>query len=78
MSKKCFVEFYLTAVLKAATNDRVRAYYIYHDPTRQEVMKLERKHAHGGGLVEVPITGLGLMQIAAVALDKVREVFHET
>ena len=41
-------------------------------------MKLERKHAHGGGLVEVPITGLGLMQIAAVALDKVREVFHET
>ena len=32
MSKKRFVEFYLTAVLKAATNDRVRAYYIYHDP----------------------------------------------
>lgn len=78
MSKKRFVEFYLTAMLKAATGGRVRAYYIYYDMTHQEIMKLEHEHDHGGGLVEVPITGLGLVQIAAVATEKVREVFHET
>lgn len=77
MSKKRFVEFYLTAMLKAATGGRIRAYYIYYDMTHQEIMKLEHEHDHGGGLVEVPITGLGLVQIAAAAIEKVHEVFHE-
>lgn len=78
MSKKRFVEFYLTVMLKAATGGKVRAYYIYYDMTRQEIMKLEYEHDHGGGLIEVPITGMGLVQIAAAAIEKVCEVFHET
>lgn len=78
MSKKRFVEFYLTAMLKAATGGRVRAYYIYYDMTHQEIMKLEYEHDHGGGLVEVPVTNLNLVEIAAAATEKVGEVFHET
>lgn len=77
MSKKRFVEFYLTAMLKAATDSRVRAYYIYYDLTRQEIMKLEHEHARGGNLVEVPVTGLSLVEIAAAAIETVKEVFHE-
>ena len=42
MSKKRFVEFYLSAMLKAATNGRVtRVAYLYYDLTHTEVVRVE-------------------------------------
>lgn len=53
MSKKRFVEFYLSAMMKAATGGQVqRVAYLYYDLQHVEVVRIEYEHAHGGGCVK--------------------------
>lgn len=73
MSKKRFVEFYLSAMLKAATSGRVtRVAYLYYDLTHTEVVRVEYEHDHGGGVNELPVTGLSLLGIAAAVIDRLK------
>lgn len=65
MSKKRFVEFYLAAMMKAASGGRViRLVYIYYDMTRKEAVKVYRED----GPVEIDVTGLELMEIAKAVM----------
>ena len=74
MSKKRFVEFYLSAMLKAATNGRVtRAAYLYYDMTRMEVVRVEYENDYGGGVKEVEVTGLSRLGTAAEVIGRVKE-----
>lgn len=73
MSKKRFVEFYLSAMLKAATNGRVtRVAYLYYDLTHAEVVRVEHEYDQGGGVYELPVTGLSLLEIAAAVIDRLK------
>lgn len=74
MSKKRFVEVYLSAMLKAATNGRVtRVAYLYYDLTHTEVVRVEYEHDRGGGGVnELPVTGLSRLGIAAAVIDRLK------
>lgn len=73
MSKKRFVEFYLSAMLKAATNGRVtRVAYLYYDLTHLEVVRVEFEYDQGGGVYEFPVNGLSLLGIAAAVIDRVK------
>lgn len=65
MTKKRFVEFYLTAMMRAATGGRViRLGYLYYDMTRKEAVKVYRED----GPLEIDVTGLGLVEIAKAVL----------
>ena len=70
MSKKRFVGFYLSAMLKAATKGRVtRVADFYYDLTHAEVVRVEYEHGRGGGVNELLVTGLSLLGIAAAVID---------
>ena len=70
MSKKRFVEFYLKALLKAATGGRVtQVSYLYFDIKHTEVVRVEFDHNYGGGVNELPVTGLSLLGIAAAVIN---------
>ena len=78
MSKKRFVEFYLSAMMKAATGGRVqRVAYLYYDLQRVEVVRIEYEHAYGGGVREIPVTDLNLLGIAGAVIDSVKGVSLE-
>ena len=78
MSKKRFVEFYLSAMLKAATNGRVtRVAYLYYDLTHTEVVRVEYEHDHGGGVNELPVTGLSLLERAQAMASIAHPSFRE-
>lgn len=78
MSKKRFVEFYLSAMMKAATGGRVcRVAYLYYDPKRTEVVRVEYEHAHGGGVREIPVTDLNLLGIAGAVIESLKGVHLE-
>lgn len=65
MSKKRFVEFYLTAMIRAAIGGQViRLGYLYYDMTRKEAVKVYRED----GTLEIDVTGLGLVEIAKAVL----------
>lgn len=65
MTKKRFVEFYLTAMIRAATGDRIiRLSYLYYDKTRKEAVKIYRED----GPLEIDVTGLELVGIAEAVL----------
>lgn len=72
MSKKRFVEFYLTAMLKAATDGRVRLSYAYFDLAHKEIVQIEYGCNNEVASYEVPVTELGLLEIATVIIDKIR------
>ncbi|MBM6724381.1 hypothetical protein [Pseudoflavonifractor phocaeensis] len=73
MSKKRFTEFYLSAMLKAATGGRVtRVAYLYYDLTHAEVVRVEYEYDQGGGVYELPVTGLSLLGIAAAVIDRLK------
>lgn len=67
MSKKRFVEFYLSTMMKAATAGYVhRLGYIYYDMTRKEAVKVYRED----GPVEIDVTGLELVGIAKAVIEQ--------
>jgi len=73
MSKKRFVEFYLAAMMKAATDGQVtRLTYAYFDLTHSEIVRLEYETSTGGGVREIPVTDKGLLEIAAEVIDQTR------
>ena len=66
MSKKRFVEFYLAAMMKAASGGRVtRLAYTYFDLAHAEIVRVDYETSTGGGAVEFPVNGMGLLEIAA-------------
>ena len=66
MTKKRFVEFYLSAMMRAATAGYVhRLGYIYYDMTRKEVVKVYRED----GPVEIDVTGKDLPEIAKAVIE---------
>ena len=70
MTKKRFVEFYLSAMMKAATAGYVhRLGYSYYDVTHKEAVKVYRED----GPVEIDVTGLDLVGIAGRVIDTARE-----
>lgn len=61
MTKKRFVEFYLTAMIRAATGGQViRLGYLYYDMTYKEAVKVYRED----GPLEIDVTGKDLVEIA--------------
>ena len=73
MSKKRFVEFYLAAMLKHASNGRVtRLTYTYYDLKHSEIVRVDYTTATGGGAREFPINDMGLLEIAAEVIDQTR------
>ena len=65
MSKKRFVEFYLSAMMKAAAEGRIiRLSYLYCDMTRKEAVKVYRED----GPVELDVTGKDLAEISKAVL----------
>lgn len=69
MSKKRFVEFYLTACLKAATAGNVtRLGYIYYDMQHNESVVIQFAN---GYTKEIPVTGNSLTAISQAVLDAV-------
>ena len=53
MSKKRFVEFYLSAMMKAATGGQVqRVAYLYYDLQHVEVVRIEYEPHMGAGCVK--------------------------
>ncbi len=73
MSKKRFVEFYLSAMLKAATNSRItRVTYLYYDLTHTEAVRVEFEDDYGGGVKEVEVTGLSRLGTAAEVIGQVK------
>lgn len=65
MSKKRFIEFYLSAMMKAATVGYIhRLGYIYYDVAHKEAVKVYRED----GPVEIDVTGLELMEIAKAVM----------
>ena len=65
MSKKRFVEFYLSAMMKAATVGYIhRLGYIYYDRTRKEAVTVYRED----GPLEIDVTGLELVGIAKAVM----------
>lgn len=65
MSKKRFVEFYLPAMMKAATAGYVhRLGYIYDNMTRKEAVQVYRED----GPMEIAVTGKDLPEIARAVL----------
>lgn len=70
MSKKRFVEFYLSTMMKAATAGYIHLLgYLYYDTTRKEAVKVYRED----GPLEIDVTGLGLVEIAAQVINAARE-----
>lgn len=74
MSKKRFVEFYLAAMMKAATNGRVtRLTYTYFDLAHSEIVRVEYETGSGPvGAREFPVNDKGLLEIAAEVIDQTR------
>ena len=74
MSKKRFVEFYLAAMMKAATNGRVtRLAYTYFDLAHAEIVRVEYETGNGTvGAREFPVNDKGLLEIAAEVIDQTR------
>ena len=74
MSKKRFVEFYLAAMMKAATNGRVtRLTYTYFDLAHSEIVRVDYETGTGPvGAVEFPVNDMGLLEIAAEVIDQTR------
>ena len=73
MSKKRFVEFYLAAMMKAASGGRVtRLAYTYFDLVHSEIVRVDYETSTGGGAVEFPVNDLGLLEIAAETIDQTR------
>lgn len=65
MTKKRFVEFYLSAMIKAAAAGYVhRLGYLYYDMTHKEAVKVYRED----GPLEIDVTGLKLVGIAKAVL----------
>lgn len=74
MSKKRFVEFYLAAMMKAATNNRVtRLLFTYTGNPEAERVRVEYEHDRGYGAEEFSVTGESLLGIAAAVLDHARK-----
>lgn len=66
MTKKRFVEFYLSAMMKAATADYVhRLGYLYYDMTRKEAVKVYSEN----GPLEIDVTSKDLVGIAKAVLE---------
>lgn len=74
MSKKRFVEFYLLAMLKAATGSKAKLAYIYYDLTREEIVRLGYECGSGGAVYEIPVTKLDLLEIAVAVIEKVQGI----
>jgi len=73
MSKKRFVEFYLAAMIKAASGGQVtRLAYTYFDLAHSEIVRVDYETSTGGGAVEFPVNDLGLLEIAAETIDQTR------
>ena len=43
-----------------------------YDLTHTEVVRVEYEHDHGGGVNELPVTGLSLLGIAAAVIDRLK------
>lgn len=73
MSKKRVVEFYLSAMMKAATGGQVtRLAYIYYDLKHTEVVQLDYTSGTGGVVVEFSVNDMGLLEIAAEVISQTR------
>lgn len=73
MSKKRFVEFYLAAMLKHATDGQVtRLTYTYFGLAHSEIVRVDYETGTGGGAVEFPVNNMGLLEIAAEVIDQTR------
>lgn len=73
MSKKRFVEFYLAAMMKAASGGRVtRLAYTYFDLAHAEIVQVDYETSTGGGAVEFPVNDMGLLEIAAETINQTR------
>ena len=73
MSKKRFVEFYLAAMMKAASGRRVtRLAYTYFDLAHAEIVRVDYETSTGGGAVEFPVNDMGLLEIAAETINQTR------
>lgn len=72
MSKKQFVELYLSAMLKAATGRRVYLSYANFDLAHEEIVRIEDKRDNGAAICEIPVSKLGLLEIAVAVIEKVR------
>ena len=70
MSKKRFVEFYLAAMMKAATDGRViRLAYTYNPATKgMAAQELVVVTVNTGGVVPTDVAGLELMEIAKAVM----------
>ena len=70
MSKKRFVEFYLAAMIKAASGGQVtRLAYTYFDLAHSEIVRVDYETDTGGG-IEFPVNGMSLLEIAAEAIKQ--------
>lgn len=74
MSKKRFVEFYLTAMLKAATNSRVRLTYAYFDLAHKEIVQIEYERNNEVTSYEISVSEMDLLEIATMVIEKVRGI----
>ncbi len=73
MSKKRFVEFYLAAMMKAATGGKViRLTYAYFDLAHLEIVRLEYETSTGSGVREIPVNDKDPLEIAAEVIDQIR------
>ncbi|MDE6935673.1 MAG: hypothetical protein K2P26_08690 [Oscillospiraceae bacterium] len=73
MSKKRFVEFYLAAMMKAASGGQVtRLAYTYFDLAHSEIVRVDYETSTGGGAVEFPVNDMGLLKIAAETINQTR------
>ena len=71
MSKKRFVEFYLAAMIKAASGGQVtRLAYTYFDLAHSEIVRVDYEPDTGGGAVEFPVNDMGLLEIAAETIKQ--------
>ena len=71
VSKKRFVEFYLAAMLKQASEGRVtRLTYTYFDLAHSEIVRVD--YETGTGAVEFPVNNMGLLEIAAEVIEQTR------
>ena len=71
MSKKRFVEFYLAAMIKAASGGQVtRLAYTYFDLAHSEIVRVDYETYTGGGAVEFPVNDMGLLEIAAETIKQ--------
>lgn len=69
MTKKRFVEFYLSIMVNRATAGYVhRLGYLYYDLTRKEAVKVYRED----GPLEIDVTGKDLVGIAKAVIDTIK------